>query len=50
VVVTIWTKLHAPHAVIEPVSESQARNGIFCCRDAAAKWAHLARLHEQRLP
>jgi hypothetical protein len=29
----IWTKLAAPHAVIEPVSETRARNGIFCCRD-----------------
>jgi hypothetical protein len=34
---TIWTKLHAPHAVIEPVSEPRARNGIFCCRDGSAK-------------
>jgi len=49
VVETIWTKLHAPHAVIEPVSEPRARNGIFCCRDRAAKWARSARLHEQRL-
>jgi len=49
VVETIWTKLHAPHAVIEPVSEPRARNGIFCCRDKAAKWARSARLHEQRL-
>jgi hypothetical protein len=46
---TIWIKLLAPHAVIEPVSEPRARNGIFCCRDRAAKWAHSARLHEQRL-
>src|ERR1700687_964127 len=36
VVETIWTKLHAPHAVIEPVSEPRARNGIFCCRDGSA--------------
>jgi hypothetical protein len=48
VVETIWTKLHAPHAEIEPVSETRARNGIFCCRDRAAKWAHSRRLHEQR--
>jgi hypothetical protein len=46
---TIWTKLHAPHAVIEPVSKLRARNGIFCFRDRATKWAHSARLHEQRL-
>jgi len=25
----IWTKLAAPHAVIEPVSETRVRNGIF---------------------
>jgi len=31
VVETIWTKLPAPHAGIEPVSETRARNGIFCC-------------------
>jgi hypothetical protein len=36
---TIWTKLHAPHAVIEPVSEPRARNGVFCCRDGSAKSA-----------
>jgi len=35
----IWTKLPAPHAGIEPVSGSRVRNGIFCCRDRAAKWA-----------
>jgi hypothetical protein len=40
---TIWTKLHAPHAVIEPVSETRARNGIYCGRDRAAKWAHSPR-------
>jgi hypothetical protein len=34
---TIWTKLHAPHAVIEPVSETRARNGIFCCRDKGSE-------------
>ena len=45
---TIWTKLHAPHAVIEPVSETRARNGIYCGRDRAAKWAHSPRLQEQR--
>jgi hypothetical protein len=33
VVEMIWTKLAAPHAVIEPVSETRVRNGIFCCRD-----------------
>jgi hypothetical protein len=27
-VVTIWTKLAAPHAVIDPVSETRVRNGI----------------------
>ena len=32
-------KLHAPHAVIEPVSEPRARNGIFCCRDGSANSA-----------
>ena len=48
VVEMIWTKLAAPHAVIEPVSETRVRNGIFCCRDRAAKWAHSARLQEQR--
>ena len=48
VVENIWTKLAAPHAEIEPVSETRARNGIFCCRDRAAKWAHSARLQEQR--
>jgi hypothetical protein len=37
VVETIWTKLHAPHAVIEPVSEPRARNGIFCCRDKGSE-------------
>ena len=26
---TIWTKLPTPHAEIEPVSETRARNGIF---------------------
>jgi hypothetical protein len=36
---TIWTKLPAPHAGIEPVSELRARNGIFCCRDGSAKSA-----------
>src|SRR5258707_128500 len=30
------------------VSESRVRNGIFCCRDRAAKWAHSPRLQEQR--
>ena len=40
----IWTKLVAPHAVIEPVSETRVRNGIFCCRDSAANWPHSARL------
>jgi hypothetical protein len=30
VVEMIWTKLVAPHAVIEPVSETRVRNGIFC--------------------
>jgi hypothetical protein len=45
---TIWTKLAAPHAEIEPVSETRARNGIFCCKDRAAKWAHSPRLQEQR--
>jgi len=44
----IWTKLPAPHAGIEPVSKTRVRNGIFCCRDRAAKWAHSARLQEQR--
>ena len=48
VVETIWTKLAAPHAEIEPVSETRARNGIFCCRDRAAKWTHSPRLQEQR--
>ena len=48
VVEIIWTKLVAPHAVIEPVSETRARNGIFCCRDRAANWPHSARLQEQR--
>src|SRR5258708_10615214 len=48
VVETIWTKLPAPHAEIEPVSEPRVRNGIFCCRDRAAKRAHSARLQEQR--
>src|ERR1700680_4198367 len=37
-----------PHADIEPVSETRARNGIFCCRDRAAKRAHSPRLQEQR--
>jgi hypothetical protein len=48
VVETIWTKLPTPHAEIEPVSETRARNGIFCCRDRAAKWAHSPELQEQR--
>src|ERR1700686_643002 len=43
VVETIWTKLPAPHAEIEPVSEPRVRNGIFCCRDRAAKGAHSPR-------
>jgi hypothetical protein len=50
VVEMIWTKLPAPHAGIEPVSKTRVRNGIFCCRDRAAKWAHSARLQEQRPP
>src|SRR5450755_2724817 len=45
---TIWIELPAPHAGIEPVSEARVRNGIFCCRDRAAKRAHSARLQEQR--
>jgi hypothetical protein len=48
VVETIWTKLPTPHAEIEPVSETRARNGIFCCRDRAAKWAHSPKIQEQR--
>ncbi len=48
VVETIWTKLHAPHAVIEPVSETRARNGIFCCRDQATKLANSPRLQAKR--
>jgi hypothetical protein len=43
---TIWIELPAPHAGIEPVSETRVRNGIFCCRDRAAKRAHSARLQE----
>jgi hypothetical protein len=39
VVETIWTKLHAPHAVIEPVSETRARNGIYCGRDREVLFA-----------
>src|SRR5437667_10484372 len=30
------------------VSTTRVRNGIFCCRDRAAKRAHSARLQEQR--
>jgi hypothetical protein len=37
---TIWTKLHAPHADIELVSNTRARNGIFCCRDRGPNWPH----------
>jgi hypothetical protein len=48
VVETIWTKLPTPHAEIEPVSETRAGNGIFCCRDRAANWAHSPELQEQR--
>jgi hypothetical protein len=48
VVGLVRIKLAAPHAVIEPVSETRVRNGIFCCRDRTAKWAHSARLQEQR--
>ena len=48
VVETIWIELPAPHAGIEPVSEARVRNGIFCCRDRAAKWADSPRLREQR--
>ena len=48
VVETIWIELPAPHAGIEPVSETRARNGIFCCRDRAAKLADSPRLREQR--
>src|SRR6266404_3119894 len=32
------------------VSETRVRDGIFCCRDRAAKWAHSPRLQEQRPP
>ena len=48
VVEMIWTKLPAPYAGIEPVSGSRVRNGIFCCRDRAAKWANSRRLQELR--
>jgi hypothetical protein len=43
---TIWIELPAPHAGIEPVSETRVRNGIFCCRDRRAKWANSPRLPE----
>src|SRR4029077_18386683 len=46
VVETIWTKLAAPHTVIETSLRTRVRNGIFCCRDRAAKRAHSARLQE----
>src|SRR5712672_1238892 len=36
-----------PTQVSNQVSESRVRNGIFCCRDRAAKWAHSPRLKEQ---
>jgi hypothetical protein len=39
VVEMIWIELPAPHAGIEPVSETRVRNGIFCCRDRTAEWA-----------
>jgi hypothetical protein len=38
VVETIWTKLRAPHADIEPVSNTRAGNGVFCCRDSGPNW------------
>jgi hypothetical protein len=41
---TIWTKLPAPHAGIEPSLRSRARNGIFRRRDGPTKWAHSPRL------
>ncbi len=40
--------LPTPLPVIEPVSDTRARNGNFRCRDRGTKWAHSARLHEQR--
>ena len=42
----IWTKLVAPHAVIEPVSETRVRNGILLQRPCG--WPHSARLQERR--
>jgi hypothetical protein len=33
----VWTELPTPHAVIEPVSDPGARNGIFQCRDGRVK-------------
>src|SRR5947199_3629381 len=48
VVETIWTKLHAPHADIEPVSDTRAGNGISCCRDRGPNWPHSSWLREQR--
>ena len=35
-----WTELPTPHPVIEPVSDSRVRNGIFRCRDGRPNWAH----------
>ena len=45
---TEGTELPTPHPVIEPVSDTRARNGNFRCRDRGTKWAHSRRLQEQR--
>jgi hypothetical protein len=37
---TEGTELPTPHPVIEPVSDTRARNGNFRCRDRGTKWAH----------
>src|SRR5258708_39347050 len=50
---TGWWRPSGPNCLLptqssKPVSETRVRNGIFCCRDQAAKRAHSARLQEQR--
>src|ERR1700724_3440572 len=50
---TGWWRPSGPNCLLptqssKPVSDTRVRNGIFCCRDRAAKRAHSARLQEQR--
>src|SRR6202011_5953051 len=50
---TGWWRPSGPNCLLptqssKPVSDTRVRNGIFSCRDRAAKRAHSARLQEQR--